>query len=189
MDEKSHDKLGFKERMFIFTALEKIYGRECAFDIATKSDDHVLKLVAIAAADEQAAQVLLHDLATLRDKKDGTPAHNALRWQRRVNRALDRALRHAEAGPHHEAAREGARLMRNRSRFIGCKVGLTKRRQRLCKAPSAWRHRSCSRLRSPVALSSQPLPIHRYTRARLSNRFNPIRALGRIEFARPGAHP
>ena len=64
MDEKSPDKLGFKGRMLIFTALEKTYGRECAFDIATKSDDHVLKLVAIAAADEQAAQVLLHDLAS-----------------------------------------------------------------------------------------------------------------------------
>lgn len=47
MDEKSPDKLGFKGRMLIFTALEKTYGRECAFDIATKSDDHVLKLVAI----------------------------------------------------------------------------------------------------------------------------------------------
>jgi hypothetical protein len=63
MDEKSPAKLGFKGRMLIFTALEKTYGRECAFDIATKSDDHVPKLVAIAAADEQAAQP--HDLATL----------------------------------------------------------------------------------------------------------------------------
>ena len=60
MDGTSPDKLGFKGRMLIFTALEKTYGRECAFDIATKSDDHVLKLVAIAAADEQAAQTLLH---------------------------------------------------------------------------------------------------------------------------------
>jgi hypothetical protein len=84
MDEKSLDKLGFKGRMLIFTALEKTYGRDTAFDVATKSDDHLLKHVAIAAADEQAAQTLLHDLATLRDKKDGTPAHNALRWQRRV---------------------------------------------------------------------------------------------------------
>jgi hypothetical protein len=91
MDEKSPDKLGFKDRMLIFTALEKTYGRECAFDIANKSDDHVLKLVAIAAVDEQAAQVLLHDLATLSQKREGTPQHNAARWQRRVNRALDRA--------------------------------------------------------------------------------------------------
>jgi hypothetical protein len=52
---------------------------------------HVLKLVAIAAADEQAAQVLLHDLATLSQKREGTPQHNAARWQRRLNRALDRA--------------------------------------------------------------------------------------------------
>lgn len=80
--------------MLIFTALEKTYGRECAFDIATKSDDHVLKLVAIAAADDQAAQTLLHDLATLRQKREGTPQHNAGRWQHRVNRALD-WLRHA----------------------------------------------------------------------------------------------
>ena len=91
MDEKSPDKLGFKGRMLIFTALERTYGRECAFDIATKSEDHVLKLVAIAAADEQAAQVLLHDLATLSQKREGTPQHNAARWQRRLNRALDRA--------------------------------------------------------------------------------------------------
>ena len=55
MDGTSPDKLGFKGRMLAFTALKKTYGRECAFDIATKSDDHVLKLVAIAAADEQAA--------------------------------------------------------------------------------------------------------------------------------------
>lgn len=47
MDGKSPDKLGFKGRMLIFSALQKTYGRECAFDIATKSDDHVLKLVAI----------------------------------------------------------------------------------------------------------------------------------------------
>jgi hypothetical protein len=91
MNEKSPDKLGFKGRMLIFTALEKTYGRDCAFDIATKSEDHVLKLVAIAAADEQAAQVLLHDLATLREKREGTAANNARRWQRRVSRALDRA--------------------------------------------------------------------------------------------------
>ena len=91
MDGKSPDKLGFKGRMLIFSALEKTYGRECAFDIATKSDDHVLKLVAIAAADEHAAQVLLHDLATLSQKREGTPQHNAARWQRRLNRALDRA--------------------------------------------------------------------------------------------------
>ena len=45
MDEKSPDKLGFKGPMLIFTAPAKTYGRECAFDIATKSDDHVLKLV------------------------------------------------------------------------------------------------------------------------------------------------
>ena len=50
----------------------------------------MLKLVAIAAADEQAAQTLLHDLATLRQKREGAQ-HNAARWQRRVNRALDRA--------------------------------------------------------------------------------------------------
>ena len=37
------------------------YGGECAFDIATKSDDHVLKLVAIAAADEKSALVLDDD--------------------------------------------------------------------------------------------------------------------------------
>ena len=45
MDEKSPDKLGFKGRVLIFTAPETTYGRECAFDIATKSDDHVLKLL------------------------------------------------------------------------------------------------------------------------------------------------
>ena len=37
------------------------YGGECAFDIATKSDDHVLKLVAIAAVDEKSAHVLDDD--------------------------------------------------------------------------------------------------------------------------------
>ena len=107
MDEKSPDKLGFKGRMLIFTALEKTYGRECAFDIATKSDDHVLKLVAIAAADDQAAQTLLHDLATLRQKREGTPQHNAGRWQHRVNRALDRA-RYDAPGQHANAAQGGA---------------------------------------------------------------------------------
>jgi hypothetical protein len=45
--------------------------------VATKSDDQVLKPVAIAAADEQAAQTLLHDLATLRQKREGTPQHNS----------------------------------------------------------------------------------------------------------------
>ena len=39
MDEKSPDKLGFKGRMPIFTALEKTYGRDTAFDIASVSDD------------------------------------------------------------------------------------------------------------------------------------------------------
>ena len=72
MDGTSPDKLGFKGRMLAFTALKKTYGRECAFDIATKSDDHVLKLVAIAAADEQAARTLLHDLATLRQRGLGS---------------------------------------------------------------------------------------------------------------------
>ena len=33
--------------------------------------DNVLKLVAIAVADEQAAQTLLHDLAPLRQKREG----------------------------------------------------------------------------------------------------------------------
>ena len=94
MDEKSPDKLGFKGRMLVFTALEKTYGREFALDVATKSDNYVLKLVTIAATDEQAAQTLLHDLATLRQKREGTPQHNAARWLRRVNRALDKA-RHA----------------------------------------------------------------------------------------------
>jgi hypothetical protein len=30
-------------------------------------------------------------MSSLRDRKDGTPEHNALRWGRRLNRALDRA--------------------------------------------------------------------------------------------------
>ena len=93
MDGTSPDKLGFKGRMLIFSALEKTYGRDCAFDIATKSEDHVLKLVAIAAADEQAAQVLLHDLATLSWKSEGTVANNARRWQRRVSRPCQIACR------------------------------------------------------------------------------------------------
>jgi hypothetical protein len=81
----SPDRLGF------FTALKKTYGRDTAFDIATKRNDHVLKLGAIAAADEQAAQVLLHDLATLRQKREGTPQHNAARWPRKP-RPRPRAL-------------------------------------------------------------------------------------------------
>ena len=48
------------------------HGRDTAFDVATKSDHHVLKLVAIAAADEQAAQTLLNELTTLRQKREGT---------------------------------------------------------------------------------------------------------------------
>ena len=87
MDGKSPTKLGLKDWMLCFAALEKCYGRDAAFDIATKSEDHVLKLVAITAADEQAAQVLLHDLATLSQKREGTPQHNAARWQRRLNHA------------------------------------------------------------------------------------------------------
>jgi hypothetical protein len=51
----------------------------------------MLKLVAIASADQNAAQILMHDLTTLKDRKDGTAEQNAFRWQRRVNRALDRA--------------------------------------------------------------------------------------------------
>ena len=99
MDGKSPDKLGFKGRMLIFTALEKTYGRECAFDIATKSDDHVLKLVAIAAADEQAAQTLLHDLATLRPEARGHAAaqRRALAAPRQP-RPRPRTLRHAASG-------------------------------------------------------------------------------------------
>ena len=77
--------------MLIFTALEKTYGRECAFDIATRAPTTCSSSWRIAAADEQAAQTPLHDLATLRQKREGTPQHNAARWQRRVNRALDRA--------------------------------------------------------------------------------------------------
>ena len=99
MDEKSPDNLGFKGRMLIFTALEKTYGRDTAFDIATKSDDHVLKLVAIAAADEQAAQTLLHDLSHLAPEARGHASA-----QRRAlatppqPRPRSRALRCAEAG-------------------------------------------------------------------------------------------
>ena len=111
MDGTSPDKLGFKGRMLIFTALEKTYGRECAFDIATRSDDHMLKLVAIAAADEQAAQTLLHDLATLRQKREGSTQRRALAAPRQP-RTRSRALRCTEAGPHDEAAREGAGVMR-----------------------------------------------------------------------------
>ena len=51
----------------------------------------MLKLVAIASADQNAAQLLMNDLATLRQKREGTEADNARRWPRRVNRALDRA--------------------------------------------------------------------------------------------------
>ena len=99
MDEKSPDNLGFKGRMLIFTALEKTYGRDIAFDIATKSDDHVLKLVAIAAADEQAAQTLLHDLATLRPEARGHAAaqRRALATLRQP-RPRPRTLRHAASG-------------------------------------------------------------------------------------------
>ncbi len=91
MDEKSPDKLGLKGRMQIFAALQHTYGRETGFDIATKSDDYMLKLVAVAAADQNAAQVLMLDLVTLSEKKDGSAEQKALRWQRRVTRALDRA--------------------------------------------------------------------------------------------------
>jgi hypothetical protein len=80
MDEKSPAKLGLKDHMLVFASLEKTYGRECAFDIATRSADPMLKLVAVAPADQHAAQVLMRDLHTLRDKKDGAPEHNALRW-------------------------------------------------------------------------------------------------------------
>ena len=51
----------------------------------------MLKLVAIASADQYAAHVLMLDLAMLREKREGTEADNARRWQRRVHRALDRA--------------------------------------------------------------------------------------------------
>ena len=52
MDEKSPDKLGLKGRMQIFAALQHTYDRETAFDVATKSNDYMLKLVAIASADQ-----------------------------------------------------------------------------------------------------------------------------------------
>ena len=113
MDEKSPDKLGFKDRMLIFTALEKTYGRECAFDIATKSDDHVLKLVAIAAADEQRPGPPARPRHPA--CQDGWhAAHDALAGSAASTAPSIAPLRSAEAGPHHEAAREGARLMRNR---------------------------------------------------------------------------
>jgi hypothetical protein len=53
MDGTSPDKLGFKGRMSIFTALEKTYGRECAHDIATKSDGHVLNATAALVSSTQ----------------------------------------------------------------------------------------------------------------------------------------
>ena len=51
----------------------------------------MLKIVAVASADENAAQILMHDLLTLNEKNDGSAEQNALRWQRRVNRAVDKA--------------------------------------------------------------------------------------------------
>ena len=53
----------------MFSALEKSYGRDTAFAFATKCSEPMLKLIAIASINEKAAQVLMHDLATLRDKK------------------------------------------------------------------------------------------------------------------------
>ena len=69
--------------------LASFYGRECAFDIATKSDDHALKLVAIAAADEQAAQTLLHDIA-MQPRSHGIPAASPLVASRPRNEVRQR---------------------------------------------------------------------------------------------------
>jgi hypothetical protein len=69
-----------KDWMLAFNAIEKCYGRDAAFEFAAKSTEPMLKLVAVASADQDAAQALMHDLRTLRDRKDGTPEHNALRW-------------------------------------------------------------------------------------------------------------
>jgi hypothetical protein len=113
MDEKPADKLSLKDRMLIFSALERTYTRETAFDIATKSDDYMLKVVAIASADQNAAQILMHDLATLREKREGTEADKARRWQRRVNRALDHARYDTPAAD--SAARPRSRSCRSES--------------------------------------------------------------------------
>ena len=58
--------------------------------VARRYRQRLSGLQGIAAADEQAAKTLLHDLATVRRTREGTPQHNAGRWQRRVSRALDR---------------------------------------------------------------------------------------------------
>ena len=88
MDDKPTDRLGLRGRMMILTALQTTYDRDTAFDIAQKSDDLMLKIVAVATADYATATTLMHDLQTLHEKRDGTPADNARRWQRRLDRAL-----------------------------------------------------------------------------------------------------
>ncbi len=98
MDDKPTDQLGLKGRMTILTALQATFGREVAFDIAERSDDVMLKLVAVASVDSHVATTLAHDATTLHAKRDGTPADNARRWQRRLECALDRA-RHGSAAP------------------------------------------------------------------------------------------
>jgi hypothetical protein len=50
MNDMLTAKLGMKDHMLVFTALEKTYGRDCAIDIAARSVEPLLKLVAIARA-------------------------------------------------------------------------------------------------------------------------------------------
>ena len=61
MDNKPTDRLGLKGRMMILTALQTTYDRDAAFDIAQKSADMMLKIVAVATADYATAMTLMHE--------------------------------------------------------------------------------------------------------------------------------
>jgi hypothetical protein len=102
MDGTSPDKLGFKRRMVIFSAPSTSRPRATTTCSSSWRSPQPMS---------RRHRRCWDDLATLRQKRRGMPQHNAGRCQRSVNRALDRALWCAEAGPHHETPREGARLM------------------------------------------------------------------------------
>jgi len=85
------DELGLRDRWMLFSAVEATYGSKAAFDIAERSNDLMLKLIAIESRHPEVAHTLRVDLSTLSQKTDGTPESRAGRWLRRLNRRLREA--------------------------------------------------------------------------------------------------